>query len=120
MYLAEQAAARKQRSHWTVALCLFLVALFLYNPFFTIHGSSPIVKVHHPPSFRATVASSELRRSRVTEAQPQIYAPEEAVLDGIAHSTLAIASIGVPQQEPLDFQPHTFSKSLWFRPPPVS
>jgi hypothetical protein len=120
MCLAEQAAARKQRSHWTVGLCLFLVALFLYNPFLTIPGSSPVVKVQHPPSFRATVASSELRRSRVTQAQPQIQAPEEAVLEGVAHFTLAIVSIGVPQQESLDFQPRTFSKSLWFRPPPVS
>ena len=121
MGLAEHAAARKQRSHWTAGLCLFLIALFLYNPFFTIHGSSPVLKVQHPASFRTTVASSELRRSRVTEAQPKIYALEEAVLEErVAHSALAIVGSGVPQQEPLDFQPHTFSKSLWFRPPPVS
>jgi hypothetical protein len=94
--------------------------LFLYNPFFTIYSSSPILSVQHPLSFRGTVASSELRRSRVTEAQPRIHAPEEAALEAVTPSAPAFMSIEVPPQEPLEFKSQTFSESLWFRPPPVS
>jgi hypothetical protein len=103
-----------------VASCFVLAALFLYNPFFTIYGSSLGLKVQHPPSFRGTVASSELRMSRVTEVQPKIYTPEEAVFDAVSPSATAVVDTGLPQQEPLDFQMQTFFESLWFRPPPVS
>jgi hypothetical protein len=103
-----------------VAFCFVLAALFLYNPFFTIYGSSPVLRVQHPLSFRGTVASCELRRSRVSEVQPKIHAPEEAVLEAVALCAPAFAYTVVPQQEPLEFQPQAFSESLWFRPPPVS
>jgi hypothetical protein len=103
-----------------VALCLVLIALFLYNPFLAIYGSSPVTNLQHPASFRGTVASSELRRSRLTEALPKIYAPEEAAVETIAPSTLAVVRIGVPPEEFLDFQLQAFSENLWFRPPPRS
>jgi hypothetical protein len=120
MPLTEQAGPKRRFSRWCVGACLFLAALFFYNPFFTVYGSSPVLRVQHPLSFRGTVASSELRRSRVTEVQPKICAPEEAVLEAVAPSAPAFSYTVVPQQEPPDFQPQTFSESLWFRPPPVS
>ena len=118
--LREHTAACKRSSPRTAGLCVFLVVLFLYNPFFTIYGSSPVTTVQHPASFRGTVASAELRRSRLTEALPKIYAPEEAALETIAAFTLTVVRIGVPSQEFLDFRPQTFSESSWFRPPPGS
>jgi hypothetical protein len=47
---------------WRTGVCLALVALLLYNPFLTILSSSHEISVQHPLSYRATVASSELRR----------------------------------------------------------
>jgi hypothetical protein len=120
MSLTEHSGIRRQISPWCLGLCLFLAALFLHNPFFTIYGSSPGLKLQHPPSFRGTVASSELRMSRVTEVQPKIYTPEEAVLDAVVPFALAVVDSGVPQDEHLDFQPQTFSENFWFRPPPAS
>ena len=120
MPLTEHPGAQRRMSPLCVAVCFVLAALFLHNPFFTIYGSSPVLRVHHPLSFRGTVASSELRRSRVSEVQPKIHAPEEAVLEAVALCAPASACTVVPDKEPLEFQPQAFSESLWFRPPPVS
>jgi hypothetical protein len=120
MALTEHPGARRRFSPWHVCVCFLLAMFFLHNPFFTIYGSSPILKVQHPLSYRGTVASSELRRSRVTEVQPKVLAPEEAVLEAVAPAAPSAVVIGIPQHEPLDFQPQTLSESLWFRPPPVS
>jgi hypothetical protein len=103
-----------------VGVCFLLSVLFLYNPFFAIYGSSPVLTMQHPPSFRGTVASCELQLSRVTEVQPKIYTPVEAILEAVAPAATAIVNTGVPQDVFLDFRPQTFSESLWFRPPPVS
>jgi hypothetical protein len=111
--------ARRRVSPLYMGICLFLASLFFYNPFLTIYGSSSVLKVQHPPSFRGTVASSELQLSRLTQVQPSLKAPEEAVLEAAAPAA-APSIAGVPQQEPLDFQPQIFAENLWFRPPPVS
>jgi hypothetical protein len=120
MDMIEHPGSQRRFIPWHVCLCFLLATLFLHNPFFTIYGSSPILKVQHPLSYRGTVASSELRRSRVTEVQPKVFAPEEAVLEAVAPAAPSAVVTGVSQHEPLDFQPLTLSESLWFRPPPVS
>jgi hypothetical protein len=79
-----------------MGICLFLAALFFYNPFLTIYGSSSVLKV-----------------------QPSLNTPEEAVLEAAAPAA-APSITGLPLQEPLDFQPQIFAENLWFRPPPVS
>jgi len=98
----------------------FLAVLFLYNPFLTIYGSSPVLKVEHPPSFRATVASSELQLSRISQVQPEVCAPQEAILERVVAAAAPGLSTRAPLEVPLDFQPQIFAENLWFRPPPVS
>jgi hypothetical protein len=120
MPLTEHSGAQRRFPSWHVCLCFLLGVLFLYNPFFTIYASSPVLKVQHPLSYRGTVASSELRRSRVTEVQPKVFALVQAVLEAIVPFPRLTALNGVLQHEPLDFQPQTISESLWFRPPPIS
>ena len=120
MVLRANFDAQQRLSPWQLHVCFMLAAFFLHNPFFTIYGSSPVLKVQHPLSYRGTVASSELRRSRVEEVQPRIFAPEEAVPEAVALFATLAGAIGVPRNEPLNFQPQTLSESLWFRPPPVS
>ena len=117
---SEHPGAHSRITPFHAGVCFLLAALFLYNPFLTIYGSSPVLKVQHPPSFRATVASSELQLSRVSQVQPEVSTPLEAVLEAVAPAAAPVAHTRVPQQEPLDFQPQIFAESLWFRPPPVS
>src|SRR3954453_17255989 len=58
------------------AICFLLVLLSLYNPFLTVSDACNVLHVHHPLSFRATVASSELRRCTVDDSRPFIAAPQ--------------------------------------------
>jgi hypothetical protein len=100
------------------AVCLVLVAVLLYNPFFTVLGTSHGLSVKHPLSYRATVAGSELRRCTVEPVDPLI--PEltaallhAAVLLAPTHEVTFVQpcdTAGLVSQAPCD--------SIWFRPPP--
>ena len=106
-------------SPWCAVVCLLLAVLFLYNPFFTIYGSSGVRSVSHPLSFRGTVASSELRRSLVTQVQPKIDALDEAPLDALRRPGACCPNLVALPDEPLRSTQEAFLESLWFRPPPV-
>jgi hypothetical protein len=106
-------------SPWCVAVCLLLAVLFLYNPFFTIYGSSAVRSVGHPLSLRGTVASSELRRSVVTRVQPRIDALDEAELDAVRHPRASCPILVALPGEPLRSKQEAVLESLWFRPPPI-
>jgi hypothetical protein len=116
----EHPSAHRRITPFHAGVCFFLAALFFYNPFLTIYGSSPVLKVQHPPSFRATVASSELQLSRVSQVQPKVYVPQPAILEAVAPAAAPGINAGAPLEVPLGFQPQIFPESLWFRPPPVS
>src|ERR1700682_5335015 len=62
------------------AVCFVLVALLLYNPFFTILGSSLDLSVQHPLSYRATLAGTELQRGILGAASPLIPELDAAIL----------------------------------------
>jgi hypothetical protein len=104
---------------WRVALCLILVALFLYNPFLTIYGASPIVNIQHPLSYRATIASSELRRCTVEPAKPLVPALEVAVAFELAQSAANDEVAPVLPRDLFRALPQVICNSLWVRPPPV-
>lgn len=104
---------------WRIALCLILVALFLYNPFLTIYGASPIVNIQHPLSYRATIASSELRRCTVEPAKPQVSALEAAAAFELAKLAATDEAAPVVPRDLCRAIPQVICNSLWFRPPPV-
>jgi hypothetical protein len=120
MRWTDHSAGKRTTSPFCAGVCFFLSVLFLYNPFLTIYGSSPVLKVQHPPSFRGTVASSELQLSRVSQIQPKVYVPQEAVFEAVAPVAASVVNAGVPLEAPLDSQTQIFPESSWFRPPPVS
>jgi hypothetical protein len=120
MSVREHTGAPRRITPFHAGVCFILAFLFLYNPFLTIYGSSSILKVEHPPSFRATVASSELQLSRVSQVQPEVCAPQEAVVESVAPAAAQGINAEVALELPLDFQPQIFAENLWFRPPPVS
>jgi hypothetical protein len=111
--------SRRVISPWCAGVCLVLAVLFLYNPFFTIYGSSAIPSVRHSLSIRGTVASSELRRSVVRQVQPQIDALDEAVLDSVGLPDASCLNTLALPDEPLRSTQEAVLESLWFRPPPL-
>jgi hypothetical protein len=100
------------------AVCLVLVSLLLYNPFFTILGSSLDLSVQHPLSYRTTLAGTELQRGMVEAASPLVPELEAAILH--------LASLFTPSHEVALVQPSdtagpmslAICDSIWFRPPP--
>jgi hypothetical protein len=109
---------RRRIPPWRAGVCLVLAVLFLYNPFFTIYSSSGGPVVRHPLSYRGTVASSELRRSVLRQAQPTIHPPEEAIPEAAAPPEAATRDSAVPE-ETLHSTQEAVLESLWFRPPPL-
>jgi hypothetical protein len=105
---------------WRAGICLLLGAFFLYNPFFMMSPSSgSFAVVHHPPSYRSTVASSELGCGTVphtkfyVEPLRAVLTPEKVLLqqeDEIRPK---------PADETVRAVTQDFASSLWFRPPPV-
>jgi hypothetical protein len=105
---------------WRGALCLLLVVFFLYNPFCTICMSSgPSAVVHHPVSYRSTIASSELGCGTVQHTKLHVVS-----------LTVLVTALKIPLQDKDDIRPRpvddtvpavtqAFATSLWFRPPPV-
>lgn len=120
MHRSRQLDSGSRNFAWRAGLCLFLALLFFYNPFFTIYGSPAGVSAQHPPSFRGTVASSELRRSVVKQAVPKPDAPEEAVLEVVQRPAVLRAATVRSQEEPHLSEKEATLGSLWFRPPPFS
>jgi hypothetical protein len=96
--------------------CLVLIVFLLYNPFFTILSNSPELSVKHPLSYRATVASSELRRCTVETEKP--------LISGLVAVILFVAGLTLSNEAGLiqagEFVPPFMAASddIWFRPPP--
>lgn len=104
-----------------VWVCLLLPLLFLCNPFLMTPESASGLSLLHPPSYRATVASSELLRFK----NP----------DNLAASTIADCKefegffLVQPHPQPSGIRvntevllptSHFLSGNLWFRPPPAA
>jgi hypothetical protein len=99
-------------------LCLLLIALLLYNPFFTVLSISQDLSVQHPLSYRATVAGSELQRATFEAGRP--------LLPSLSAVLLVAATLLTPSYDAGLFQPidsvspisQELCDSMWFRPPP--
>lgn len=98
-----------------VALTLALIAVLLYNPFFTILNISSDLNIQHSLSYRATLAGSELRRCTF-EAAPSLI----PVLSLVLGLNLLPPSEPVALAPPSDrvSLPQAPCDSIWFRPPP--
>jgi hypothetical protein len=119
MRRTRQFGFRRRVSPWGAALCLFLAVLFLYNPFFTIYGSSVGLSLGHPLSVRGTLASSELRHSLIKDVKPKVEAPQDLDLGPLEFSTASDTGTLVPEEESLVPKQEVLSAVLWFRPPPA-
>jgi hypothetical protein len=99
-------------------VCLLLMALLLYNPFFTVLSISWEFSVQHSLSYRATIAGSELRCCTFEAEKPLL--PELTAAISLA-SALVTLSHEVALIEPSDTAgavSQALCDSIWFRPPP--
>ncbi len=111
---------QKSRERWRAEVCLAVITVLLYNPFFTVLSSSHEISVRHALSYRATVASSELRRCTLEPAKPLLQELTAAIFCAAiflrASDEVAVTqprdAIAPVSQIPCD--------SVWFRPPPLA
>ena len=101
------------------ALASFLLALLLlYNPFIALLHSHSGLTIHHPPSNRSTVGSSELQHfSPVGKSLKAAVSPVVC----LGEFQMAVAEHDYPEPIESSSIPVSlpeFSSNLWFRPPP--
>ena|SRR5262252_1091448 len=101
-------------------LCLLLAISFLFNPFLAASTSGYGTIVNHLPSFRATVASSELLK----------FTPEQKIGEhvsfecelpswfGLSPLTLDRPALLIETKVPAAAR-YASSGNIWFRPPPI-
>jgi len=102
-------------------LCLLVALTFLYNPFLGASSLAPYPSVSHPPSFRATVASSELLKFKPKESgEFQAVQNDEVVLLSVAMAPDLDDFSRVEITDAPIFLQHLSVGNLWFRPPPIA
>jgi hypothetical protein len=116
---AAQPQVRARAGFSRAAICFLLAMLSFYNPFLTVSDVCNVLHVHHPPSFRATVASSELRRCTVDDRKP-LAAPEALeITDPTPVETPRPLTFPARQDQEVVASPQQVTLGgLWFRPPP--
>ena len=105
---------------WQVALCLFLAALVVYNPYLSATDSSVGLCIRHSASFRATVGASELQHFTPIDSIAMMAVTAIIALAHFLQFHLPESSerhTGVTQRVALPEQ--ALPASLWFRPPPA-
>jgi hypothetical protein len=101
-------------------ICLLLPVLLLYNPFLAASDSSGTLAIHHPPSYRATVASSELQKFKNPESHDPIVVVDHDALEAFSLLLPRLHSSAECLDTEAAFLPDQFlSGNLWFRPPPA-
>jgi hypothetical protein len=108
---------------WLAVLCFLVAALCVYNPFFTIYGVSASLHVHHPLSYRGTIASSELRRCvldpKLPQASDSVALETWEQIQGVFLQPHSVFSVR-PPNDVLPAVRQVVLDGLWFRPPPKS
>lgn len=120
MLRTSELSGEAKKARWLVVTSVLLVALLLYNPFFTILSSSRDFSVRHPLSYRATLAGSELRRCMMDEGQQTLIPDLDAAI--VHTATLLSPSPKVALVQPSDtagLLSQVLCDSIWFRPPPA-
>jgi hypothetical protein len=98
-------------------LCIVLALLFLYNPF-VVASPSGTLTVQHTPSYRATIASSELQNFSPIEPS-RIFAIAIVLVFAWLLCSARVHFGRLGRTLDVVASPcRLMSSSLWFRPPP--
>jgi|ERR1043166_2530993 len=118
MYTTAEPDLRSGSERRRALLCLAVAAALLYNPFLTILSNSVDLSLRQPLSYRATVASSELRRCTFEIEKPLIPALV-AVVFSFAAGLASFHDVAFVQPSDSIIPRFTAaSDGIWFRPPP--
>jgi hypothetical protein len=106
--------------HWCRGICFALIILLIHNPYLVAPAMAGGLHVSHLPSYRATIAASELQHFTPSPAQHAVIVqagPRSSDLDplqpdGRQPRFTSSQVVSRPQR--------FLSADLWFRPPPVS
>ena len=100
------------------AVCVALIAMLLYNPFFTILGSSLYVSVRHPLSYRATVAGAELQRGTAEKMKPLAPAFIAVIFLAMGFDASSRKVEFLHSSDSVVRVVAVACDCIWFRPPP--
>jgi len=102
-------------------LCLLLAISFLFNPFLAVSVSTLGTIVSHLPSFRATVASSELLKFAPQQKIGERASPECELPSWFEPYILPqVTATQFGKTERSASVLYAPSGNVWFRPPPVA
>jgi hypothetical protein len=102
-------------------LCLLLAISFLFNPFLAVSASTLGTIVSHLPSFRSTVASSELLKFAPQQKIGEQASPEcelPSWFEPYILPQIALRQFGKTERSASVL--YAPSGNVWFRPPPVA
>jgi hypothetical protein len=105
--------------NWFRAVCFLLVILLVYNPYLIAPLNADGLNVSHRPSYRATLASSELQHFTPAGTQDAFPVQAGPPWNDLwpAQPTARLTRVRPSQ---VVYLPQEFwSASLWFRPPPA-
>jgi hypothetical protein len=120
MLKSAQFAVLRGAANRHVWVCLLLPILLLCNPFLAPSDSPGPLAIHHPPSYRATVASSELQKFKNPESHEPIVVVDHDALEAFSLLLPRLHSSAECLDTEAPFLPDQFlSGNLWFRPPPA-
>jgi len=105
---------------WFKAACLALIILLAHNPYLIAPATSGGLNIAHPPSYRATVAASELQHFTPQGKHSVLQAVPVRISMGVDPLQADERQPRVYTSQVLSPQPQFWSAGLWFRPPPVS
>jgi hypothetical protein len=101
-------------------LCLLLAITFLYNPFLATSSWLNGQSVSHLPSFRATLASSELLKFKPEEKSETAAVPDCDVQELVDFTPVVEATaFREPDTNKIVHARFLPTGSLFFRPPPA-
>ena len=105
---------------WFRAVCFVLVVLLIQNPYLVAPAAAGGLNVSHPPSYRATIAASELQHFSPPDNQTVLAALAVLLSAGLALQRQHERRVFVYSAQVFSPPQQFWRAGLWFRPPPAS
>ena len=106
--------------NWFRAVCFALIVLLVHNPYLIAAAKAGGLNVSHHPSYRATVAASELQHFSPPNDRISFAVEVAGVFQDFAPLRIDARHPLVYAPQVLSPPPQFWSAGLWFRPPPAS
>src|SRR5580700_509309 len=103
---------------WFRYACFALIVLLLHNPFLIAPARAGGLNVSHLPSYRATIAASELQHFTPASARNDFTAQAAPSWNDLAAVEADWRQPRITPSEGVRNSPQFWCASLWFRPPP--